>query len=87
MKKYELTWLEEWNEEDFCPENLSNYPFIRVAGTWCFDENNIEVEIVDFFEAKNDIEAYNYVLNNYDLDVFALFRFNNKQIATEEGLL
>ena len=85
MNKYKLHWIEAWDEDSFCSRIIANYPWIHVTGNYGSD---IEVEIIDKFEAENDKDAWNYAVNNYDLDVFSLYRIKDDdiQIGNEDGL-
>jgi hypothetical protein len=96
MKTYKVGWIEShnpynWGDGDYekgVKEIFDSLPPDTKKIDLGNDDEWLDLECWDNFEANNDREAYQYVLDNYQMpnEVFSIYDETGKMIATEEGL-
>ena len=92
--KFKICWLEyhicETDEE--MQEKLDMLPSdTRITGTNPYNDEAVEFECIDYFEADSIEEAKEYVKEEYnvpndDFEVFAVFDEQGEVVFTEEDL-
>lgn len=94
--RFKIYWIEYHNpanwgdtEEEGIKNIIDNLPTKHWQYDPCENDDWIEVECEDFFEADNIEEAKDYVQDEYDIqtEVFTVFNAKTgKQLFTEEDL-
>ena len=94
--KFKVGWIEShnpYNWGDTYEEGVKNIFDSLPPDTKQIDLGNndewLDLECWDNFEANNIEEAYQYVLDNYEIpdDVFSIHDENGNCVATEEGVM
>ena len=86
--KFKICWLEFTDRlGKELKEFLETLPNPKITGTYPYDEQ-VEIECVDYFPAKNIKEAIKFVAEAYcDVEIFTVFNAETgERLFTEEDL-